>query len=69
MIRRSTKVQLLVFALVTLVTVSILSARFVGLTDRIMGGTYLVSADFADSGGIFARRRPIAESPSARSRP
>ena len=53
MIGRSTKVQLFVFALVTLVTVSILSARFVGLTDRIMGGTYLVSADFADSGGIF----------------
>jgi phospholipid/cholesterol/gamma-HCH transport system substrate-binding protein len=53
MIRRKTKVQLLVFALVTLVTVSILSARFVGLTDRIMGGTYLVSADFVDSGGIF----------------
>ena len=53
MIRRSTKVQLLLFALITLVTVSVLSARFVGLTDKIMGGTYLVSADFADSGGIF----------------
>jgi phospholipid/cholesterol/gamma-HCH transport system substrate-binding protein len=50
MIRRSIKVQLLVFALVTLVTVSILSARYVGLSDKIMGGTYLVSADF---GGIF----------------
>ena len=53
MIRRATKVQILAFALITLLTVSILSARFVGLTDRIMGGTYLVSADFADSGGIF----------------
>jgi phospholipid/cholesterol/gamma-HCH transport system substrate-binding protein len=53
MIRRATKIQLLVFALITLVTVSILSARFVGLTDRIMGGSFLVSADFADSGGIF----------------
>jgi len=53
MIRRATKVQLLVFALVTVVTVSILSAQYVGLTDKIMGGTYLVSADFADSGGIF----------------
>jgi len=52
-IRRATRVQLLVFALITLAAVSILSARFVGLTDRIMGGTYLVSADFADSGGIF----------------
>src|SRR5664279_6569943 len=53
MILRATKVQLLVFALVTVVTVSILSAQYVGLTDKIMGGTYLVSADFADSGGIF----------------
>lgn len=53
MIRRSTKVQLLVFALVTVATVSILSAQYVGLTDKIMGGTYVVSADFADSGGIF----------------
>jgi phospholipid/cholesterol/gamma-HCH transport system substrate-binding protein len=53
MIRRRTKVQLLVFTLITLVTVSVLSARFVGLTDRVMGGTYLVAADFADSGGIF----------------
>jgi len=53
MIRRATKVQLVAFALITLLTVSVLSARFVGLTDRILGGTYLVSADFADSGGIF----------------
>jgi phospholipid/cholesterol/gamma-HCH transport system substrate-binding protein len=53
MIRRATKIQLLIFALITLVTVSVLSARFVGLTDKLMGGTYLVSADFADSGGIF----------------
>ena len=53
MIARSTKIQLLVFALLSLVTVSILSARFVGLTDKVMGGTYLVSADLADSGGIF----------------
>ena len=53
MIARATKVQLLVFALLTLVTVSILSAQYVGLTDKITGGTYLVSADFADSGGIF----------------
>jgi len=53
MIRRATKIQLLVFALITLVTVSILSARFIGLTDKVMGGTFLVSADFVDSGGIF----------------
>src|SRR6478672_522184 len=53
MIRRATKIQLAVFAAITLVTVSILSARFVGLTDKLMGGSYVVTADFGDSGGIF----------------
>jgi phospholipid/cholesterol/gamma-HCH transport system substrate-binding protein len=53
MIRRSVKVQLVAFLLITLVTVSVLSARYVGLYDRVAGGQYLVSADFAESGGIF----------------
>ena len=53
MIRRSVKVQLAAFALITLFTVSVLSARYVGLWDRVLGGQYTVSADFADSGGIF----------------
>jgi phospholipid/cholesterol/gamma-HCH transport system substrate-binding protein len=53
MIRRSVQVQLLAFLLITLVTVSLLSARYVGLYDRVAGGQYLVSADFAESGGIF----------------
>ena len=53
MIRRSVKVQLLAFLLITLVTVSVLSARYVGLYDRVAGGQYHVSADFEQSGGIF----------------
>ncbi len=53
MIRRSVKVQLVAFLLITLVTVSLLSARYVGLYDRVVGGQYVVSADFAESGGIF----------------
>lgn len=53
MIRRSVKVQLVAFLLLTLFTVSLLSARYVGLYDRVVGGQYLVSADFAESGGIF----------------
>lgn len=53
MIRRSVKIQLAAFALITLFTVSLLSARYVGLWDRLVGGQYVVSADFADSGGIF----------------
>ena len=53
MILRSVKIQLTIFAVITLLTVSVLSARFVGITDAIIGGQYVVKADFAASGGIF----------------
>jgi phospholipid/cholesterol/gamma-HCH transport system substrate-binding protein len=54
MIRRSVKVQLVAFAAITLLAVSFLSARYVGLGDRLFGNGYVITADFADSGGIFA---------------
>jgi phospholipid/cholesterol/gamma-HCH transport system substrate-binding protein len=53
MIRRSVKVQLAAFMLITLFTVSLLSARYVGLYDRVAGGQIHVTADFEQSGGIF----------------
>jgi phospholipid/cholesterol/gamma-HCH transport system substrate-binding protein len=53
MIRRSTKLQLVAFALITLIGVSYVSARYVGLGARLFGGGYVVTADFAESGGIF----------------
>jgi phospholipid/cholesterol/gamma-HCH transport system substrate-binding protein len=53
MIRRSTKLQLIAFALITLIGVSYVSARYVGLGARLFGGGYVVTADFAESGGIF----------------
>ena len=53
MIRRSVQVQLFAFLLITLVTVSVLSARYVGLYDQVAGGQYHVAADFEQSGGIF----------------
>ena len=53
MIRLGVKVQLLAFLLITLLTVALLSAKYVGLYDRVLGGQYHVSADFAQSGGIF----------------
>jgi phospholipid/cholesterol/gamma-HCH transport system substrate-binding protein len=46
-------VQLFAFALITLLTVSLLSAKYVGLYDRVAGGQYDVSANFEQSGGIF----------------
>lgn len=53
MIRRGVKIQLVAFLLLSLLTVSVLSARYIGLYDRVLGGQYRVSADFAQSGGIF----------------
>jgi phospholipid/cholesterol/gamma-HCH transport system substrate-binding protein len=53
MIRRSVKIQLVAFLAITLLAVSFLSARYVGLGERLFGGDYVVTADFADSGGIF----------------
>ncbi|MGV9247547.1 MCE family protein [Streptomyces sp. NPDC003710] len=53
MITRTVKAQLLAFATVTALGVSYIGARYTGLTDDLLGGGYTVTADFADSGGIF----------------
>ena len=53
MIRTLTKVQLAAFTLITIVAVSILSANYIGLTERLLGGGPLITASFAQSGGIF----------------
>jgi phospholipid/cholesterol/gamma-HCH transport system substrate-binding protein len=52
-IRRLTKVQLAIFAIVTVVGISVLSASYIGLTERVLGGGPTVVADLAESGGIF----------------
>ena len=54
MITRTVKLQLAAFALLSVGLLAVLSARYVGLTDRLLGGTYIVSAQLADSGGIFS---------------
>ncbi|PRY57507.1 phospholipid/cholesterol/gamma-HCH transport system substrate-binding protein [Knoellia remsis] len=53
MIRALTKAQLAAFAIITIVGVSILSANYVGLTERLLGGGPRIKASFAQSGGIF----------------
>ncbi|MBC9730423.1 MCE family protein [Streptomyces sp. TRM68367] len=53
MITRMVKAQLLAFATVTAVGVSYVGAEYVGLTDSLLDRGYTVTADFADSGGIF----------------
>lgn len=53
MITRTTKLQLLAFAVVALLGMSYVGFRYVGLDRLIFGGGYQVAAEFTDSGGIF----------------
>ena len=53
MIRRGVKVQLVAFLAITIVGLSFVSARYVGLGDLLLGSGYVVSADFPEAGGIF----------------
>jgi phospholipid/cholesterol/gamma-HCH transport system substrate-binding protein len=53
MITRTVRLQLAAFALISVALVAVLSANYVGLTDKVLGGSYVVSADLAQSGGIF----------------
>ena len=53
MITRRTKVQLLVFVMITLLGVSYVGARYARLDRLLFDDSYHVVAHFADSGGIF----------------
>lgn len=54
MLRRSTRIQLILFVILTLVGVSYVSAEYVGLTKGLFGSNACtIAADFPDSGGIF----------------
>jgi phospholipid/cholesterol/gamma-HCH transport system substrate-binding protein len=53
-ITRRTKVQLLVFVAITLLGVSFVGARYAHLDRIFYDDSYTVTAQFADSGGIFA---------------
>jgi phospholipid/cholesterol/gamma-HCH transport system substrate-binding protein len=55
MLRRSTKIQLILFVVITLVGISYVAAEYVGLGRYLTGNSGCkVSADFPDSGGIFS---------------
>ena len=54
MITRRTKIQLMVFVLITLLGVSYVGARYARLDRLIFDDSYTVVAHFKDSGGIFA---------------
>lgn len=53
MITRRTKVQLLVFVIITLLGVSYVGARYAKLDRLILDESYTVTAHYPDSGGIF----------------
>jgi phospholipid/cholesterol/gamma-HCH transport system substrate-binding protein len=54
MITRRTKLQLMVFVLITLFGVTFVGARYAQLDKAFYDDNYTVNANFADSGGIFA---------------
>lgn len=53
MISRQTKLQLLVFGLISVLGLAYTGVRYTGLGRYFQDQGYVVSADFADSGGIF----------------
>ena len=54
MITRRTRIQLMVFVLITLVGVTYVGARYARLDRLVFDDAYTVVAHFPDSGGIFA---------------
>lgn len=53
MIRRTVKLQLLAFLVITLLGVSYVSANYVGLTDKLTDANYRVNVELAETGGLF----------------
>jgi phospholipid/cholesterol/gamma-HCH transport system substrate-binding protein len=53
MITRRTKIQLVIFALITMIGVSFVGARYARLDRLVFDKSYAVTAHFTESGGIF----------------
>ena len=53
-ISRRTKIQLVIFVVITLLGVSFVGARYAKLTRYVVDDSYEVTAHFNDSGGVFA---------------
>ncbi len=54
MITKRTKIQLIVFVVITLLGVTFVGAKYAQLDRLVLDDSYSVAAHFADSGGIFA---------------
>ena len=67
MIKRSTKIQLLLFVIMSLVGVSFVAFNYVGLGTQLFGSNACtVSANFPDSGGIFTNAEQGAKQAAAK---
>jgi phospholipid/cholesterol/gamma-HCH transport system substrate-binding protein len=53
MISRIARLQVLIFAVVSLLGVGYVGFRYVGIGQQLFGGVYVVHADFAVAGGIY----------------
>ncbi|MFC4147377.1 MCE family protein [Micromonospora mangrovi] len=51
---RTAKLQVLAFVLVSVLGIGYVGVRYVGLGERLFGGSYVVHLDLARAGGIFA---------------
>ena len=54
MITRFTKIQLLIFAIITLIGGAFVGGRYAKIDRLVVDRSYAVTAQFSDSGGIFA---------------
>ena len=54
MITRLTKIQLIIFAIVTVLGGAFVGGRYANIDRLFVDRSYPVTADFKDSGGIFA---------------
>jgi phospholipid/cholesterol/gamma-HCH transport system substrate-binding protein len=50
---RGTRLQLLMFLIISVLGISYVGVRYVGLGDKLLGDSYTVYADLADAGGLF----------------
>ncbi|MEU4714127.1 MCE family protein [Micromonospora purpureochromogenes] len=53
MIGRTARLQVLAFVLVSVLGVGYVAVRYVGVGDRLLGGSYVVHMDLTRAGGIF----------------
>jgi phospholipid/cholesterol/gamma-HCH transport system substrate-binding protein len=52
-LKRGVKVQLLVFALITVLGISVVAVRYIGIGRGLLGDQYTAYVDLTDSGGVF----------------